>query len=118
MEERYAFVLQRIDEGASFYKAQTEAKERFGKSVGYSTIQKLLAERRSVTTPSRALVAPVELPPEVLEPVTPPQTEGAQGTFRDLRTWMKRVGAEEFTINANGEVNVLVRHRFTIEDLK
>lgn len=121
MEERYAFVLRRIDEGASIYQAQKETKERFGQGVGYSTIQRLQAERRSVATPTRgeaALVTPVSLPPEVLEPVARPRTDGAKGTFRDLTSWMQEVGTEEFTIRANGEVSVLVRHNFKLEDLK
>lgn len=110
------------------YQAQKETKQRFGQGVGYSTIQRLQAERRSVATPKVPVskgVTPIELPPEVratpseaLEPVARPRTEGVGDTLRGLRSWMREVGAEEFTIRADGEVNVLVRHRFNIEDLK
>lgn len=95
------------------YQAQKEAKEHFGQGVGYAMIRRLQAERRSAAS---ALVTPVELPPEVLEPIARPRTDSAQGTFRELSRWMREVGAEKFTIRANGEVSVLVRHTFKLED--
>tara|TARA_R110000824_G_scaffold82526_4_gene206887 strand:+ start:161 stop:577 length:417 start_codon:yes stop_codon:yes gene_type:complete len=126
---RYDFVRKQLQDGSSIYAAQQACKDRYNVGIGYNTVRRLASQMGLELGPVASVeaeapdtaITPVQLPAEMREtpttPVVQPAINGAAEDLQGVQRWMKRIGAEQLSIGADGKVAVLVRHHFDLGDI-
>jgi len=113
--------------GLSSYATQQACAQEFGEGCGYDTImavqKEVAGDAEAEAAKAEEAIVTVEIPDEVREdePVestalapTVPPPNGSLTDLKAVQAWMKKINAEELTLTDNGDLSMLVRHKFNL----